>query len=378
MLLLTAAAAVAAAAVLAADAADAAVVGIDMIDQPTRILLQFHITGRCNLRCKHCYRTEGDVEPLSLKDVISVIEQFKSLRREYNLRHQIHTKGHLNLTGGEPFIREDIPEILAYLGKNRDCLTYGILSNGSFIDDGRIDLLKETGASFVQLSLDGNREIHDSLRAPGDYDRVLKTAKRLEEKGLRTYISFTANRDNFGFLGSVAHECRKNGITKLWSDRLVPIGNGEAMEQLAITPELFPDYLKALKRAQGNLLTRSFYPRTAVTSNRALQFLGTDGQLYSCSAGRSLITVDEFGNILPCRRMPILCGNIFNTTLSEVYYQHETFRQLRMPSIPQECSSCKYADACKGGARCQSYAKYGSFFRADPGCPIKDRSPSKP
>ena len=40
-----------------------------------RLTLQFHITGRCNLRCKHCYRTEGDVEKLTYNDIISVIDQ---------------------------------------------------------------------------------------------------------------------------------------------------------------------------------------------------------------------------------------------------------------------------------------------------------------
>lgn len=362
-----------------ADAADVEAVEVvvtDMSDHSSRILLQFHITGRCNLRCKHCYRTEGNVEPLSTEDVIEVIEQFKDLRKEYNRRHQIKAKGHINLTGGEPFIRADIDKILTYLGENQDTLSYGILSNGSFINQRIIDLLKETHTSFVQLSLDGNREMHDSLRAPGDYDRVLNTAESLETNGIRTYISFTANKENYRYLPRVAHECRKRGITKLWSDRLVPIGNGETLERLAITADTLPDYLKIMKRTQGGFLTGKLYPHTVVTSNRALQFLGTNGLLYSCSAGKSLITVDELGNILPCRRMPIPCGTVFESTLKEVYYHHDVFKQLRIPSIPKECAGCKYAYDCRGGARCQSYARYGSYLRADPACPLKCAHPS--
>ena len=48
-----------------------------------RLLLQFHITGNCNLRCKHCYRTEGDAEPLSYEDVVRVVEQFKALPQAF-------------------------------------------------------------------------------------------------------------------------------------------------------------------------------------------------------------------------------------------------------------------------------------------------------
>ena len=40
-----------------------------------RLLLQFHITGRCNLNCKHCYRTEGNIEPLTYENIVEVIER---------------------------------------------------------------------------------------------------------------------------------------------------------------------------------------------------------------------------------------------------------------------------------------------------------------
>ena len=339
-------------------------------DTANRLLLQFHITGRCNLRCKHCYRTEGDVETLSYKDVVNVIEQFKILRLQYNKVNQIKKKAHVNITGGEPFFRKDIKEILKYLGENKAYFSYGILSNGSFIDDETIKILKETEVSFIQLSIDGNREMHDSLRAKGDYDRVLKTARYLEKNGIRTYISFTANKENYKYLPLVARECRKRGITKLWSDRLVPIGNGKELEKLLITADDFYSYRDTLKKAQGNVFTKAFFKKTTVTMNRALQFLDSDGCYYSCSAGNSLITVDEFGNIMPCRRMPIICGNVFDSNLSEIYFKNETFNALRRCTVPEECMTCKYSAHCKGGAKCQSFAIYGDFNKADPGCPV--------
>lgn len=336
-----------------------------------RILLQFHITGRCNLRCKHCYRTEGDTEPLSYEDLIKIVEQYRTLRKAYNAHYGIKAKGHINITGGEPFFRKDIRDFLLYLGEHEKEFSYGILSNGSFLTPEITPLLRQTKVSFVQLSLDGDRETHDQLRAPGDYDRVLKTARFLEKEGIRTYISFTANKDNFKHLPAVARQCRRRKITKLWSDRLVPMGTGQQLEDLAITKELFPHYVRTLKKAQGSFLTKLLYPKTQVTMNRALQFQDSEGAMYSCSAGNSLITVDEFGNIMPCRRMPILCGNVSETTLEEVYFRHPIFLELRKELIPKECSQCPYKYRCKGGARCQSYALYGSYRRADPGCPLR-------
>ena len=344
---------------------------INMIcNNKNRLLLQFHITGRCNLQCKHCYRTEGNVEPLTTDVVLDVIDQFAALQKQYNDIHRLHKKGHINITGGEPFIRKDIDQILEYLGSYREQLSFGVLSNGSFLDTEKLEILKKNGVAFVQLSIDGDRATHDALRAPGDYDRTFRVARLLEKNGIRAYISFTANQNNYPFLTQVAKECRKYGISKLWTDRLVPIGNGEQLQELAITRELLPAYLKTLKKAQGTWLTHLRYPKTRVTANRALQFLGAEGNIYSCSAGKSLITVDEFGQIMPCRRMPIICGNIRESQLADVYFKNEVFRSLRRKDIPKSCSSCPYSYYCRGGAKCQAYAACGSFYRADPACPL--------
>ena len=332
--------------------------------------MQFHITGRCNLRCKHCYREEGEVEPLTTDDVIKIIDSFADLLSIYNGLWNVKRRGHINITGGEPFIREDIRDILKYLGKCRNKFTYGVLSNGSFIDDDTIAILKETGVTFVQLSIDGDRKTHDSLRAEGDFDRVFRCAKYLLKNGIRTYISFTANSENHIHLPAVARKCRSIGVTKLWSDRLVPIGGSE-ISDLAITSDEFHHYMRSMNRAKGSAITRILFPKTDVSSNRALQFLENGGCPYSCSAGNSLIVVDEFGRVMPCRRMPIYCGNAIEKSLSEIYFGNETFVSLRQYHIPEECTGCDHSLICKGGARCQSYAVYGDFNRRDPGCPIK-------
>lgn len=339
--------------------------------------MQFHITGRCNLQCKHCYRTEGNVEPLSTEQVLQVIDAFAALQQKYNQLHGIHKKGHINITGGEPFIRADIDRILDHLGSYHEQLSFGVLSNGSFLAGDKIAALKKNGVSFVQLSIDGDRPTHDDLRAPGDYDRTFRVARMLEGHGIPAYISFTANAHNFHALPQVAAQCRKYGITKLWSDRLVPIGNGEQLQELAITKEVLPEYLKVLKKAQGNWLTHLLYPKTMVTANRALQFLGAVGSIYSCSAGDSLITVDEFGQIMPCRRMPILCGNIQEDSLENVYFEHPVFRDLRNQNIPKACGKCPYNYYCRGGAKCQTYAACGNYSGADPGCMLTIRASVK-
>lgn len=347
-------------------AAEAAVINKHMYKP--RLVMQFHITGRCNLRCKHCYREEGDVQPLSTEDMFRVIHQYEALLAAFNQEHQSRRRGHINITGGEPFLRKDVGELLRYFGQQRDRFSYGVLSNGSPINDELIALLKETGAAFVQMSIDGRREVHDALRAPGDYDRTFAMAQRLEKAGITTYISFTANRENYRDLPRVARVCRRMGVSRLWSDRLVPIGHGA--ELLHIDQSRTKDYLRTLKRARGSWLTRKLYPHTEVRMNRALQF-HCGGECYQCGAAKTLITVDEMGRIMPCRRMPILCGDVFADTLQSVYYNHPVFKDLREDLPPFACMHCKHYYRCRGGAKCQSYAVYGAYDRGDPGCTLK-------
>lgn len=344
-----------------------------IVQNKKRLVLQFHITGRCNLRCKHCYRAEGDVEPLSYDDIKKVIEQFVDLLDEFKRVNQNKKRGHINITGGEPFIRDDIIKILELLGSYNRSFTYGVLSNGSFINEEMIGVLKATNVSFVQLSIDGDRKTHDYLRTQGDYDRVFSTAQTLVDNGIRTYISFTANTKNYKYIPIVAKECRKRKINKFWSDRMLPIGNGEDLEKLVITEKELLTYIRSLNKAKNPLFTKFTKDNSLVSMDRALQFLGDEQVFYTCSAGKNLLTVDEFGNIMPCRRLPLKCGDVFTTTLKEIYFQNEVFDSLRNCPIPKECLSCEYSAICEGGAKCQSFAAYGDYLRADPACPLKNK-----
>ena len=95
------------------------------------------------------------------------------------------------------------------------------------------------------------KKTHDFLRTQGDYTRVLNMVGLLENSGIRTHISFTANKENYRLIPAVADACRKKHVTKFWSDRLVPIGNGEELKQLQITDDELRSYIHSLKKHRG-------------------------------------------------------------------------------------------------------------------------------
>ena len=93
------------------------------------------------------------------------------------------------------------------------------------------------------------------------------------------------------------------------------------------------------------------------------------GRPHQCTAGDTSITVMPNGDLYPCRRMPILVGNLLEIPLVVLYYKSRLFCELRDQNIVSKgCEKCFYTKYCRGGLKCLSYAITGDPFIADPGC----------
>ena len=325
------------------------------------IALQLHITGKCNLRCKHCYIGEHVAE-LSYKEVKRAIKQFDSLIRKMRKVYCEEVFSQLRITGGEPFLHKDIYKILRLVRRTEHFVV--IMSNGTALDKKALQSLKRIKRlQAVQVSLDGNEDTHDCLRGKGNFQQVIQALDLLHDNGIATRVSFTAHLDNYKEFPDVAQVCRKHKVATLWSDRYIPFHDNPIK---AIDAEHMEDYISVLRKSHYNVENES--AGLFVENYRALQFIGSKDIPYSCKAGEGLITVDEHGNIMPCRRLPIVCGNIKNITLRDVYFRNECFLALREHKMDKKCQECKFADTCKGGSRCLAYATSGNYVSADPGC----------
>jgi radical SAM protein with 4Fe4S-binding SPASM domain len=336
---------------------------------PQRLLLQWHITERCNLRCTHCYQNDYSGEELQFKGLLDVVQQFKDILnfwRDKTVGHR--TRGHITVTGGEPFVRRDFLDLLEVFATNRRHFTFAILTNGTFIDTVMARRLRKLGPAFVQVSIEGAQATHDKIRGSGNFNRAVSALKHLANEHIRTLISFTAHRDNFHEFGEVARLGRKLGVSRVWADRLIPSGTGSALRQQMLTPDETREFLEIMHKARKKAECR-WFNRTEIAMHRALQFLIAGGRPYHCTAGDTLVTVQPNGDLYPCRRMPIQVGNLTETSLVELYYGSDLFHNLRDRSrISDSCQSCFYSKLCRGGLKCLSYAVTGDPFRSDPGC----------
>lgn len=324
------------------------------------IALQLHITGRCNLACRHCYMEKCNNE-LPYGTVKTVIRQYRELLKNTGKIYGKKVEGQIRITGGEPLLHRDFKKILRLL--KRIHIPFVLMTNGTLANDVILQKLKRAGLSGCQVSLDGIKSTHDDIRGDGNFDAVISALKRMSAKGIPSRVSFTANSENYTEFPQIASICRECGVKSLWSDRYIPSSERDLR---TLNKEQTHQYIEILERERLN--PENAEAGLSIENGRALQFLASDRFPYTCKAGDNLIVVDERGDILPCRRLPIVCGNIANTTLSKVYFQHPTFLELQEHPIPSECKQCKHSSLCRGGARCLSYALSKKFDRCDPGC----------
>lgn len=327
--------------------------------------MQWHVTERCNLRCAHCYQ-DGYRDHGGMAGWMPILEQFRDFLASASPR----IKGHITVTGGEPFTHPEFPALLETLAAHRGEFSFAILCNGTLIDTDMARRLAAWAPGFVQVSIEGVAATHDALRGAGNHAQVVAAIERLVAVGIRTMIAFTAHRDNFREFAEVARLGRRLKVARVWADRLIPQGQGEALH--CLSPDETQEFIECMRQArlqaESGVASR-FGQVTEIALHRALQFLG-GGPAYRCSAGDTLITVMPDGTLYPCRRLPIDAGNLHRTPLAGLY-DAPLFRRLRDPAIVADgCGECVYEKLCRGGLRCLSYAVNNSLTAADPGCTL--------
>lgn len=337
-----------------------------------KLIMQWHITNRCNKRCSHCYQEDYKGKEFSIDNLKEVVYEYLELLDEYNKITNQNIKGQINITGGEPFIRKDIWELFDLFKEYNKYFDFGVLTNGSLLNEEVVKKLKSYNPRIVQVSLDGSKETHNKIRGENSYNEVVKALKLLKKYNIYSLVSFTANNKNYKEFRKVVRIAKKYKASKVWTDRMVPIGAGNAGEVKTLNKDEVVEYINLIRKEQKNLF--NIFSKTKISGERSLQFLNGVSSSYKCSAGDGLIILLENGDVMPCRRLPIIAGNIEKTSLKEIYFNSEVFQNLRkFKEIPKGCSKCEFLDICNGGAKCIAYGVYGDYRNGDYGCILKSQ-----
>lgn len=321
--------------------------------------IQWDITNKCNLNCEHCYKnSEIKEKELDLKEYIKICDIINKTAEENELNIS------LSITGGEPFARkEDLFTILKYIERKRGIKTVQILTNGLLIEDNDIEELKRISKlQGIQISLESpKKEIHEFIRGKDTYEKTLNIIQKLVDNNIMTYVMMTISKLNYMELEEMYNLLKKIGVQRFGIDRFIPESK-EDFNKFALNKRKFKEVCEIAR----DLSTNEGYPK--VRTNRALYCLLGESIGGACSVGKTALAILPNGDILPCRRLPIVVGNILIDGIVKVWNESDVLNKCRENSnLKGKCNNCQYIKRCRG-CRAMAYAVSGDYLEEDPLC----------
>ena len=333
--------------------------------------IQWHLTERCNLRCRHCYQQRRKPREMSVGELKQHIDGATEMLEAWEKEYDISLSPSINFTGGEPFLYKGLWKVITHARKRGHKVA--ILTNGCLIteEDGR--KASALGIADIQVSLEGPPEIHESIRGPGSFAAAIKGARLLIESGNCVSANMTLSRLNIDSIEETAKIAEAEGFSGIGFSRLVPCGSGEQLlESMLAREEIKTAYERALALDSPSFEVASGDPLAGVLSGFKPS-PESELALSGCSAGFSGVTITSDGSVMPCRRIGLKIGNLSKTSLREIWSTSRVLRRLRQrESYEGECGKCSLWPSCRG-CRAVAYAYSKSrgapdLFADDPQC----------
>ena len=311
------------------------------------------------------------------------------------------------LTGGDPFERDDLEELVAH-GTAQGL--HVSLSPSVTPQLGRptLERLRDVGAKAVSLSLDGaTAATHDAFRGiDGVFGDTLEAAHMVRDLGLRLQVNTTVTTGNLAELPAILRQVIALHAG-LWSVFfLVPTGRGAALDALdahetedvlhwlhdasrlvAIKTTEAPHFRRvALQRRGGPAAPELVGPVYEQLRGDVTDLLDGGGTPVrraprpplDVNAGKGFVFVDHVGAVYPSGFLPAPVGSVRDRPITELYREAPLLRWLRDPDrFEGRCGRCEFRQVC-GGSRSQALAMTGNPLGEDPTCSYQPGSRSRP
>ncbi len=332
-------------------------------------LVAVNLTKRCNLACAHCYM-DADRRMAPNPDELKSGE-LKSLFKQIAGRAPGTI---IVLTGGEPLLRPDLPELVS---EGADAGLRMVLgTNGLMLTSDRVAELKGRGLQGAGISLDSTHPAgHDSFRGlPGAFEKTVAGIKACREQGIHVQVHFSVVRHNLGEIEGIVDLAQELGAAIVNFFFLVCVGRGE--RALDLDPETYEVTLRKIARIQRErkgIMVQSrctpHFKRILYEEDPASQFTraeGYDGG--GCPAATHYCRIDPQGEMTPCPYMELSGGNIRHRGFWEIWDDAPLFQSFRKPELLQgKCGACEFKTMC-GGCRARALAQTGNLMAEDPNC----------
>jgi len=328
----------------------------------------WEITDECNLRCIHCWADDGRAaaDELTTAEAMDVADQLAAAgcRRVY-------------LTGGEPLMRPDWPQIADRLRQRGVDVT--LITNGIRVNETVLATLREAGVAGLSVSVDGPQEVHDAIRvgAPRGVRSVYVRALRAIELGKRGGLRVTAitqvHRGNLRELDAMGELFAELGVD-VWQIQLCrPLGRlVHHRGRYLLEPRQLPE----LETTLGRLIDRKLVSITVADNigyyGRLEPKLRSSDQPVprvwaGCLAGCRTVALCANGDVKGCPSHPreFIVGNVRETPFGTLWADPGRFpynTAFREELLEGACAECAYRRVCRAGCTSMAYCVTGTIY----------------
>jgi len=262
------------------------------------------VTYRCNARCTMCNRYKAPSKP---EEEIS-IETIKKLPKMY----------FTNITGGEPFIREDLPDIVRELYKKSDRI---VISTNGFFTDRIIKLCEEFPNVGIRISIEGLEETNNKIRGLEDgFNRGYSTLKKLVEmKHPDVGFGMTvqdANAKDLVALYQKANELNMEFATASLHNSFYFV---EAKNIIKDRMMVAKEFEKLINELLSSNSPKKWF--RAYFNHGLINYIFGQKRLLPCDMAFDTFFIDPYGDVMPCNgtKNKEVMGNLNKQTWDELW-----------------------------------------------------------
>lgn len=303
------------------------------------IRMDLALTFRCQNNCIHCYTGGPHKTPeLTTEEWKRVIDKLHSLGIFI-----------LTFTGGEPTLREDLPELLSYAQKKG--IVTGLITNGRKLNGKKyVRKLVSTGLDFAQITIESHDpSIHDDItHIRGSWKETVEGIKNIIPTPIYTTTNTTLNRHNAKNFLKTIEFLHNLGIRVFGCNSLIYSGSAPKIaDEFALTIQELKELLPKIQEEASKFGMKFMW--YTPTQYCKLDPVSLGLGVKSCSAARINMCIGPQGEVYPCQSYFKKVGNIFKDEWSEIW-NHPTCKNIRQKEYaPKKCKSCPQLPVCGAG-----------------------------
>lgn len=305
------------------------------------------LTFRCQNDCIHCYAGGPHETPeLSTQQWKQVIDKLSDIGVFI-----------ITFTGGEPTLREDLPDLLKY-AQEKGIVT-GLITNGRKLkDQSYVKLLEKAGLDFVQVTIESHKsEVHDKMtNAVGSWTETVAGIKNAVNSEIYVSTNTTLSKNNAEDFLQTVNFIKSLGVAAFGCNSLIYSGKADSISQkFALTTEALTMLLPEIheKANEINLKFLWYTPTQYCQLNPIQLGLG----IKSCTAAMINACVSTNGDVFPCQSYFESLGNILTEPWEKIWDSPLAVKLRNRDYVELKCTECPQLQECGGGCPLELQSK---------------------